>query len=125
MEIATPQREHKWLQRFVGEWTSETEMNMEPGKPPEKVFGTDSVRSLGGLWILAEGQGDMPCGGPMSMMLTLGRPAAEALRGHLDRIDDDSPLGVRRRPGPSRTGAHAGGRGSEHGGARLEDGEVP
>jgi Protein of unknown function (DUF1579) len=72
MENATPQREHKWLQRFVGEWTSETEMSMEPGKPPEKVYGTDSVRSLGGLWILAEGKGDMPGGGPMSMMLTLG-----------------------------------------------------
>jgi hypothetical protein len=66
MENATPEREHKWLQRFVGEWTSETEMSMEPGKPPEKVFGTDSVRSLGGLWILAEGTGDMPGSGPMS-----------------------------------------------------------
>lgn len=72
MENATPQREHKWLQRFVGEWTSETEMSMEPGKPPEKCYGTDSVRSLGDLWILAEGKGDMPGCGPMSMMLTLG-----------------------------------------------------
>jgi hypothetical protein len=25
MENAAPQREHKWLQRFVGEWTSETD----------------------------------------------------------------------------------------------------
>jgi Protein of unknown function (DUF1579) len=72
MEMATPQTEHKWLQRFVGEWTSETEMSMEPGKAPEKCYGTDSVRSLGGLWILAEGQGDMPGCGPLSMVLTLG-----------------------------------------------------
>src|SRR5262245_27128005 len=72
MEMAKPQSEHKWLQRFVREWTSETEMSMEPGKPPEKCYGTDSVRSLGGLWILAEGQGDMPGCGPLSMVLTLG-----------------------------------------------------
>ena len=64
MEMATPQREHEWLQRFVGEWMSETEMSMEPGKPPEKCYGTDSVRSLGGLWILAEGQGDSPAAAP-------------------------------------------------------------
>jgi Protein of unknown function (DUF1579) len=72
MEMATPQREHKWLRRFVGEWTSETEMSMEPGKPPEKCYGTESVRSLGDLWILAEGRGDMPGCGPVSMVLTLG-----------------------------------------------------
>ena len=71
MEMATPQREHKWLERFVGEWTSETEMSMEPGKPPEKCYGIDSVRSLGGLWIVAEGQADMPGCGPVSMVLTL------------------------------------------------------
>jgi hypothetical protein len=47
-------------------------MSMEPGKPAEKCHGTDTVRSLGGLWILAEGQGEMPGGGPVSMVLTLG-----------------------------------------------------
>jgi hypothetical protein len=72
MEMTTPQREHRWLERFIGEWTSETEMSMEPGKPAEKCHGTDTVRSLGGLWILAEGQGEMPGGGPVSMVLTLG-----------------------------------------------------
>jgi hypothetical protein len=72
MEMTTPQREHRWLERFIGEWTSETEMSMEPGKPPEKCHGTDTVRSLGGLWILAEGQGEMPGGGSVSMVLTLG-----------------------------------------------------
>ena len=73
MEMSTPQKEHKWLEKFLGEWTSEVEMNPEPGKPAEKCLGTESVRSLGGLWILAEGQGDMPGGGgPATMMLTLG-----------------------------------------------------
>jgi hypothetical protein len=45
---------------------------MEPGKPPEKCGGTESVRSLGGLWILAEGQGEMPGGTPATMLMTLG-----------------------------------------------------
>jgi hypothetical protein len=58
-----PQKEHRWLQKLAGEWTSEAEATMEPGKPPETFKGTESVRSLGGLWILAEGQGEMPGGG--------------------------------------------------------------
>jgi len=69
---AAAQKEHQWLQQLVGEWTSEADMIMEPGKPPEKCKGTESVRSLGGLWILAEGQGDMPGGEPATTMMTLG-----------------------------------------------------
>jgi hypothetical protein len=69
---ATPQKEHQWLQRLVGEWTSEGEATMEPGKPPERFKGTETVRSLGGLWILAEGQGDMPGCGPATTLMTLG-----------------------------------------------------
>jgi Protein of unknown function (DUF1579) len=71
META-PQKEHQWLQKLVGEWTSEGEAVMEPGKPPVTFTGTETVRSIGGLWILAEGQGGMPGGGPMTSVLTLG-----------------------------------------------------
>jgi Protein of unknown function (DUF1579) len=67
-----PQKEHQWLQKLVGEWTSEADATMGPGKPPEKFKGTESVRSLGGLWILAEGQGEMPGGGAATTMMTLG-----------------------------------------------------
>ncbi len=72
MEEAVPQKEHRWLQTLVGEWTSEAEATMEPGKPPETCRGTESVRSLGGLWVLAEGQGEMPGGGAATMLMTLG-----------------------------------------------------
>jgi hypothetical protein len=72
MMMAQPQKEHQWLQQLLGEWTYEGEATMEPGKPPEKFKGTESVRSLGGLWILAEGQGEMPGGGTATMLLTLG-----------------------------------------------------
>ncbi|MCI0625831.1 MAG: DUF1579 domain-containing protein [Acidobacteria bacterium] len=67
-----PQKEHQWLQKLVGEWTYETEATMEPGKPPEKCRGTESVRSFGGVWVLCEGRGEMPGGGTATMMITLG-----------------------------------------------------
>ena len=69
---AEPQTEHHWLQKLVGEWTYEAEALMVPGKPLEKCTGSESVRSLGGLWILAEGKGEMPGGGAATMVLTLG-----------------------------------------------------
>jgi hypothetical protein len=73
MEKSVPQKEHQWLQQLVGEWTSEGEATMEPGKPAERFKGTETVRSLGGLWILGEGEGEMPCDGSTArMLLTLG-----------------------------------------------------
>ena len=67
---AKPQKEHEWLQRLVGEWTTEAEM-IGP-EPSEKCRGSEVVRSLGGLWVVCEGQGDMPGGGPATMLMTLG-----------------------------------------------------
>lgn len=69
---AQPQKEHQWLQKLVGEWTYESEASMGPDKPPEVCRGSESVRSLGGLWILGEGQGEMPGGAPATTLITLG-----------------------------------------------------
>ena len=69
---AEPQKEHAWLQKFVGEWTFENECVMGPGQPPIKGTGTESVRSLGGLWVMGEGRGEMPDGGPATSIITLG-----------------------------------------------------
>jgi hypothetical protein len=69
---AEAQPEHQWLQRLVGEWTYEAGALMEPGSPLEKCTGSESVRSLGALWIVAEGQGEMPDGNAVTMLLTLG-----------------------------------------------------
>jgi Protein of unknown function (DUF1579) len=69
---AEPRKEHQWLHRLVGEWIYETDTPPVPGKPAGKVTGTESVRSLGGLWILGEGQGEMPGGGLASSLITLG-----------------------------------------------------
>jgi Protein of unknown function (DUF1579) len=67
-----PQKEHQWLQKLIGEWTYETEAMMAPDQPPVKSTGTETVRSLGGLWILAEGQGEMPGCGLATTLMTLG-----------------------------------------------------
>jgi hypothetical protein len=66
------QKEHQWLQKLVGEWAYETEAKMAPDQPPEKFTGTESVRSLDGLWVLAEGRGEMPDGDTATMLITLG-----------------------------------------------------
>lgn len=67
-----PQKEHQWLQKLVGEWTYEIEAMMEPDQPSVKSTGTETVRSLGGLWVLAEGQGEMPGCGAATTLMTLG-----------------------------------------------------
>ena len=69
---AEPQREHQRLHRLVGEWTYETEAPGAPGQPAAKMTGTESIRSVGGVWILAEGNGEMPGAGPVTSLMTLG-----------------------------------------------------
>lgn len=64
--------EHRWLQQLVGEWKYEHRMSAEPGGPPESFSGTEVVRPLGELWVLAEGEGGMPGGGEATTVMTLG-----------------------------------------------------
>jgi hypothetical protein len=67
-----PQQQHRWLERLVGEWTSEMECSMGPDQPPMKSSGVEVVRSLGGLWTIGEGEGEMPGGGTAKSIMTLG-----------------------------------------------------
>ncbi|MGH8763229.1 MAG: DUF1579 domain-containing protein [Nitrosospira sp.] len=67
-----PRKEHEWLHKLVGEWTYESECSTEPGKPPEKFSGSETVRSIGGIWTLCEGRGEMPGGGTATTLMTLG-----------------------------------------------------
>lgn len=66
-----PIEEHKWLQNLVGEWKSEAEMMMPDGSMTTGT-GTESVKSLGGLWAFAEGTGTMPDGGEFLNKFGLG-----------------------------------------------------
>ena len=70
--FAKPQKEHDWLNQLVGEWTSEMDCAMGPDQPRSKSKGRETVRSLGALWTLCEGEGEMPDGSTGKTLLTLG-----------------------------------------------------
>lgn len=68
--LPEPGEEHAWLMQLVGEWSADVEMFKETGQPPEKSQGTESVRAIGGFWILAENRGiymDKPFTGIMTL----------------------------------------------------------
>lgn len=69
---AEPTREHKWLQKFVGDWRYEMEASMEPGKPPEKMTGTETIRAFGEIWVQGTGTSQMLDGSPAETQITLG-----------------------------------------------------
>jgi len=73
MEMGTkPVPEHQWLHQLVGDWRIESEMTMAPGQPGQKSEGTESVKSVGGLWAFGEGKTAMPDGTAMEYRTTLG-----------------------------------------------------
>jgi hypothetical protein len=71
-----PQKEHDWLKQFIGEWESEGEVFLEPGKPPLKWKGPESARAVGGFWVVSEGKADF-LGQPMTSLRTLGYDPAK------------------------------------------------
>lgn len=72
MQIPKPQAEHQWLHKLVGEWTFEHDCSPGPDQPAMKSTGTEVVRSLGGLWTIGEGDGEIPGGGRSQSIMTLG-----------------------------------------------------
>ena len=75
--MAEPTQEHRWLQRMVGEWTVEGECMAGPDQPPMKSTGQCVIRSVGNLWTLSEGTGEMPGGPEMRSIITLGYDPAK------------------------------------------------
>ncbi|MBW3596689.1 MAG: DUF1579 domain-containing protein [Planctomycetes bacterium] len=66
-----PRAEHQWLQRLVGEWTSEAKAVIQPGEPPYTCEGTETVRAIGDHWIMAESKSEF-MDVPVTGVLTLG-----------------------------------------------------
>jgi len=66
-----PAKDQEWLKQLVGEWDIKFKMNMQPDQPPMESAGTDSVRALGGHWIIAEIKTTM-MGAPYNGILSLG-----------------------------------------------------
>lgn len=71
MESVQPQCEHLWLHKLVGNWNYESQCSMGPDQPLMTTIGKETVRSLGGLWTLGDGEGTYP-GGTATTMMTLG-----------------------------------------------------
>lgn len=71
-EKAEPQEQHKWLSKLVGNWTIESDCQMGPDDKPMKTKGKESVRMLGDLWIVCEGEMEAPTGEVGKTMMTLG-----------------------------------------------------
>lgn len=70
-ELPQPQKEHEWLQQFVGQWETEAEATMGPGQPAMKCTSTMKARMLGGFWMVAEVNGDA-MGTQISAFQTIG-----------------------------------------------------
>src|SRR5262245_32653593 len=74
-EEAKPQKEHEWLKQLAGEWETEADIETEPGKPPQKIKGTESGRMVGEFWAVLEIKGDFQ--GPFTGILSLGYDPAK------------------------------------------------
>ena len=66
-----PTEQHAWLNQLVGEWSVVAEMTPAPGAEPMRLESTESVRSIGGLWTLAEGSAEFG-GARLTTLMTLG-----------------------------------------------------
>jgi hypothetical protein len=74
---ADVQKEHLWLQKLNGNWSFEGECMMGADQPSQKSTGSCKIHSLGGLWTLAEGEGEGPDGTPVKSIITLGYDPAK------------------------------------------------
>lgn len=72
MEAPKPTSQHELLTRLVGDWTFTATAQMGPDKPPATFGGRETVRALGDVWILLEGQHDSTDGIPAKSVMTLG-----------------------------------------------------
>ncbi|MEK1862459.1 MAG: DUF1579 family protein, partial [Rhizobium leguminosarum] len=71
MKTAEVLKEHSFLERLIGDWTV-TAPDMSGGET-----WTETVRSLHGIWFVAEGTGRMPDGKEATSILTLGYNATK------------------------------------------------
>jgi hypothetical protein len=65
-------KQHHWLQHLVGEWAFEASCGGVTGEAPMKSSGRESVRRVGDLWIVGEGQAELPGSGPITSIITIG-----------------------------------------------------
>lgn len=74
-EMPTPQKQHEWLHQLAGEWEVTSTVNM-PGDEKMTFSGTESVRVIGGFWVVAEGSCTV-MDTPSTSIMTLGYDTAQ------------------------------------------------
>lgn len=75
--FAKPQSEHQWLDQLVGEWNFEHRCKMPDGSESASP-GRMTCRSLGGMWLIAESNGDAEGAGSWSSVMTVGFDIAKS-----------------------------------------------
>jgi hypothetical protein len=120
-----PQKEHAWFKQMVGRWTMEGEAMMGPDQPPMRSKGVETVSMLGDLWMVADGEAEMPGGQKGKMTMTLGYdPRKKRYVGTWVGSMMDLLFRLRRQDGCGQEGSYP-----QHRGTELrqseEDGQVP
>lgn len=77
MMPSKPEPQHEWLKQLLGDWTYEFECPVPPDHKMTKFTGTESVRTIGDLWIQTEMHGTGPDGTPSVSQMTLGYDPAK------------------------------------------------
>ena len=67
-----PTSEHEFFNDMLGQWTMEHVCDMGPDQPSSTSHGTMTAKTLGGLWIIIDCEGDVPEGGKWESQFTLG-----------------------------------------------------
>lgn len=75
-DFPSPEKEHQWLEQFVGKWEATSECSMGPDQPPIKSEGSMSSRMLGGFWVISEVSYETP-GSTMNAIQTIGYDPAK------------------------------------------------
>lgn len=70
--FAQPSAEHEFLSALTGQWTMEHRCSTGADQPPSVTHGRMTARSLGGLWVLIDCEGESPEGGSWTSQFTLG-----------------------------------------------------
>lgn len=75
-QLPGPEKEHRWLRQFVGNWVTESKGTMGPDQPPMECAGTITSRMLGDFWVVNEMAGDV-MGAQMQGIQTIGYDSAK------------------------------------------------
>ncbi len=71
LPTSVAEKEHEWLQKFEGEWKTESEGTATPDQPSFQCKGTVKSKMLGKFWVINEIENDVQ-GVQMKGLQTIG-----------------------------------------------------